>query len=131
MAKNTEHNKSPEELIDEIERSRQRLSRNLLALRDELDFPGKIRRSFRRQPAVWIAAATALGLFFTFVSRGKKKIYVDQKTGRKSKIRPIEAGFVLGVLRIAAGLLKPVIVKFAARKMGDYASGRHSPRKGF
>jgi hypothetical protein len=131
MAKNTEHNKSPEELIDEIERSRQRLSRNLLALRDELDFPGKIRRSFRRQPAVWVAAATALGLFFTFVSRRKQKIHVDQKTGGKSKSRLLETGFVLGVLRIAAGLLKPVVVKFAVRKMGDYASGRHSARKGF
>jgi len=131
MAKKSEHNKSSAELIDEIERSRQRVSRNLLGLRDKLDLPGKIRRSFRRQPAVWIVAATTLGLFFTFISRGKKKSCVDQKPGGKSKTGLLETGFVLGVLRIAAGLLKPIVVKFAARKIGDYTSGQHSPRKGF
>ena len=129
MAKNSEHNKSPAELINEIQQSRQRVSRNLLGVRDELNFPGKIRRSFRRQPALWIAALTASGLFFTFVARGRKKTYVDRRAKDRPKTGLLEAGFLLGVLRIGAGLLKPVIVKFAARKMGEYATSQGSAKK--
>jgi hypothetical protein len=119
MAKNSQHNKSATELIDEIERSRQRVTRNLASLRDELDLPRKIRRSFRRQPAVWIVAAVALGLALTAISTRKKKVYV----GARSKKQLLEAGFLLGALKIAATVFKPVIVPFLQQKVSEF-SGR-------
>lgn len=119
MAKNSQHNKSATELIDEIERSRQRVTRNLASLRDELDLPRKIRRSFRRQPAVWIVAAVALGLALTAISTRKKKVYV----GARSKKQLLEAGFLLGALKIAATVFKPVLVPFLQQKVSEF-SGR-------
>jgi hypothetical protein len=106
-------------LIDEIERSRQRVTRNLASLRDELDLLRKIRRSFRRQPAVWIVAAVALGLALTAISTRKKKVYV----GARSKKQLLEAGFLLGALKIAATVFKPVIVPFLQQKVSEF-SGR-------
>jgi hypothetical protein len=123
MAKNSQHNKSAAELIDEIERSRQRVTRNLASLREELDLPQKIRRSFRRQPAVWIVAAVALGLALTAISTRKKRVYVGAKGGARSKKQLLEAGFLLGALKIAATVFKPVIVPFLQQKVSEF-SGR-------
>ena len=123
MAKNSQHNKSATELIDEIERSRQRVTRNLASLRDELDLPRKIRRSFRRQPAVWIVAAVALSLALTAISTRKKRVYVGEKGGARSKKQLLEAGFLLGALKIAVTVFKPVIVPFLQQKVSEF-SGR-------
>jgi len=123
MAKNSGHNKSATELIDEIERSRQRVTRNLASLRDELDLPRRIQRSFRRQPAVWIVTAVALGLALSAISMRKKKVYVRAKGGAKSKNQLLEAGFLLGALKIAATIFKPVIIPFLQQKVSQF-SGR-------
>ena len=75
--------------------------------------------------------AIAVGLLVTAIVTRKKKVYVDAKGGTKSKHALLEAGFVLGALRIAAGLLKPVVVNFVEKKLGSYRSrGRPGP-KGF
>lgn len=126
MAKNFGHNDSTSELTDEVERSRRRVSRTLSGLRDELDLPKKIRRSFQHHPAVWIGVALVAGLLYTMSSSRKQTVYVDRKGGKKNKI--LEAGFVLGSLRIAATLLKPFLMKLAAQKMSDYARSRRSDR---
>lgn len=130
MAKNSEHDKSPAELTDEIERSRQRVTRNLASLRDELNLPRKIRRSFRRQPAVWVVAAVALGLALTAISTRKKKVYVGAKRGAKSKNQLLEAGFLLGALKIAATIFKPVIVPFLQQKVSDFSRRSRAASKG-
>jgi hypothetical protein len=129
MAKNFKHNRSAEELKEEITRSRERVARDLGRVRDELDLPRKIRRSFQRQPAAWIVAAVALGLVLTAVAKRKKKIYVDPKGGGKLKNKFLEAGFLLGVLKIGASLLKPVIVPFVRQKVSQFARGSHASKK--
>jgi len=121
MAKNSEHNKSAAELIDEIERSRQRVSRNLASMRDELDLPKKIQRSFRRQPAGWMFAAITLGLVLSAISTRKKKVHVDVKKGARSKNQLLEAGFLLGALKVAATVFKPVIVPFLQQKVREFS----------
>jgi uncharacterized membrane protein len=123
MVKNSKHNKSAAELIDEIERSRYRVSRNLANMRDELDLPKKIQRSFRRQPAVWMFAAITLGLVLSAISTRKKKVDVDVKKGTKPKNQLLEAGFFLGALKVAATVFKPVIVPFLQQKVREF-SGR-------
>jgi hypothetical protein len=128
MAKNSEHNKSAAELTEEIERSRQRLGRNFTRLRDELDIPKRLRKSFNRQPAVWIATAVVLGLVLTAISTRKKTIQIDTKKGRRSKNQLLEAGFLLGTLKVAATLFKPVIVPFLQEKVRQF-SGRGSSNR--
>ena len=122
-------NKSDAELKREIARSREDLALRLERVREEADLPRKIRRSVRQEPVPWIIGAIAVGLLVTAVVTRKKKVYVDAKGGPKSKHALLEAGFVLGALRIAAGLLKPVVMNFVEKKLGS-SRGRPGP-KGF
>ena len=131
MAKKSGNNKSDAELREQIARSRDDLALRVNRVREEVDLPRKIRRSVRREPVPWIVGAIAVGLLLTAVVTRKKKVYVDAKGGTKSKHALLEAGFILGALRIAAGLLKPVVVNFVEKKLGSYRSrGRPGP-KGF
>ena len=129
MAKKSGNNKSDAELREQIARSRDDLALRVNRVREELDLPRKIRRSVRREPVPWIVGAIAVGLLLTAVVTRKKKVYVDAKGGTKSKHALLEAGFILGALRIAAGLLKPVVVNFVEKKLGSYRSrGRPGPK---
>ena len=128
MAKKSGNNKSEAELKEQVARSREELALRLNRVREEVDWPRKIRRSVRREPVPWIVGAIAVGLLVTAVVTRKKKVYVDAKGGTKSKHALLEAGFVLGALRIAAGLLKPVVVNFVEKKLGSY---RRPGPKGF
>jgi len=125
-------NKSDTELKLQLERSREDLARRLERVREEVDVPRKIRRSVEREPVPWIIGAIAVGLLITAViSRKKKKIYVDTKAARASKSALLEAGFLLGALRVVAGLLKPVILNFVEKKLGSYTSRPRSGSKSF
>ena len=117
MAENSGRNKPTDELTAEIARSRERVAGDLRGLHYELDFPGKIRRSFREQTVSWITAAAAVGALVVFLPVRKRKIYVDAKTGRKSQNKLVETGFALGALKIAAGLLRPVIVDLVKTRL--------------
>jgi hypothetical protein len=127
MAKTSwNNNKSAAELRLEVAHSREQLTRDVARVRDQLDLPRKIRRSFQRQPAGWIVSLVAVGLVATALLTRKKKVYVD--SGKASSSRPksrlLEAGFILGVLRIAATLAKPHIEAFVSRKMRGYGNRR-------
>jgi len=124
-------NKSDAELKQEIARSREDLAFRLERVREEVDLPRKIRRSVRREPVPWIIGAIAVGLLVTAVVTRKKKVYVDAKGGAKSKHALLEAGFALGALRIAASLLKPVVMNFVEKKLGSYSGRGRSGPKGF
>ena len=125
-----ESGKSREQIKRDIDLSRERLARDLDGLRYELDFPRKIRKSLQSQTAIWIGAAVIIGLALTFLPRRKKEISVDAKSGRPlKKHNLLEAGFLLGALKITATLLKPMLMKFVATKMRGFASGERSPRK--
>jgi hypothetical protein len=129
MAKNSRGNRSVSELMAEIAGSRERLGRDLRGLRYELDLPAKLRRSFREQTVSWLAAAAAVGALIILLPLRRKKIYVDKKSGTGAKNRLLEAGFVLGALKIAAGLARPVIVEFVKNRLFDFASQPRATRK--
>jgi len=120
MAKTSGRNNTTDELKAEITGSRERLGRDLRGLRYELDFPRKIKKSFQQQTAAWIAAVAAVGAILIFLPARKKKIYVDAKTGETRKKKMLEAGFALGVLKIAATLLKPTVTSFLKSKIDSY-----------
>jgi hypothetical protein len=129
MAKESGRKKSTQQLTTEIARSRDLVERDLRDLRAELDFPRKIRKSFRRSTGIWIAAIVVVGVALAVRPARKKKVYVDANADRKVKGKIMEAGFALGALRIAATLLKPVIVKFVTNTLRSYASGARSRPK--
>ncbi|HME88346.1 MAG TPA: hypothetical protein VKE30_03960 [Chthoniobacterales bacterium] len=124
-------NKSTADLKSEIARSREDLAIRMNRVREEVDFTRKIRRSVRREPVPWIVAAIAVGLIVTGLLTRKKKVIIDATRRGKGKGTLLEAGFILGALRIAASLLKPVVMKFVEKKFGSYASPSQSGRKGF
>ncbi len=124
-------NKSSAELREQISRSREDVERRLARVREESDFPKKIRRSVQREPVPWIVGAIAVGLLVTAVVTRRRKIVVSAKSGSKPKGGLLEAGFLLGALRVAATLLKPVVAKFVEEKFGHYASRERSGPKGF
>lgn len=129
MAKKSRNHRSNAELRVEIAQSRQDLERRVHRVREEADFPRKIRRSVRREPVPWIVGAIAVGLLLTAIATRKKKVVIDAKGRSKTKGTLLETGFLLGALRIAATLLKPVVVNFVEKKFGDSVSrGRVGPK---
>jgi hypothetical protein len=127
MAEKSGRNKSIDELTTEIAQSRERLARDVRGLHYELDFPAKFRRSFRQQTVSWLTAAAAVGALIALAPMRKKKIYVAAKNNRKSKKKLVETGLALAVLKIAAGLARPVVVEFVKSRLTDF--GGRSRRK--
>ena len=112
----------------DIALSRERIARELSGLRYELDFPRKLKSSFRHQPAIWIGALVVVGLVLAVAPARRKKVYVQDDSGRKKKRAGgeslLEAGALVGVLKFAATLLRPVLVNFLTTKMRGYAGSR-------
>ena len=129
MAEGPGQNDSTDKLREEIARSRAVVSRDLSGIRYELDFPRKFRRSFRSQTILWVTAVAAIGILVVMLPARRKKIYVEPRIGGKSKHRLLEAGFVLGGLKIAATLLRPVIVDLVRSKLGGFTAKSSRPRK--
>jgi hypothetical protein len=127
MAEKSGRNKSIDELTTEIAQSRERLARDVRGLHYELDLPAKFRRSFREQTVSWLTAAAAVGALIALAPVRKKKIYVDAKNSRKSKKKLAQTGFALAVLKIAAGLARPVVVELVKNRFSDF--GGQSRRK--
>lgn len=125
-------NKSKAELTQQIARSREEITHRLGRVREEADFPRKIRRSVRREPIPWIIGAIAVGLVITGIVTRNRKVVVDAtRRGAKTKTALLETGFLLGALRVAATLLKPLVVKFVEEKFGHYSTRGRSGSKGF
>ena len=131
MAKKPGSNNSPDELKREIARSREMVARDFRGVRYELDIPRKIQRSFRQQTPLWIGAAVAVGTLLILLPARKKKVYVDLASGTKAKPpkKLLEAGFALGLLKIAATLFKPAITSFVMKKMRGYSGEQRSTAK--
>jgi hypothetical protein len=119
-------------LKSDIALSRERMGRELSGLRYELDFPRKLKNSFRHSPAVWIGALAVLGILIAVAPARTKKVYVRPKLrwpggGNKEQGKNLlEAGALVGVLKFAATMLRPMLVKFVATKVRDYTRGRGS-----
>jgi hypothetical protein len=122
MAEKSGRNRSIDELTAEIAQSRERVTRDLRGLRYEVDFAAKFRRSFREQTISWLTTAAAVGALVALAPMRKKKIYVDAKSGRKSQKKLVETGFALAVLKIAANMIRPVVVEFLKNRLTDFAS---------
>lgn len=125
MAEEPGHSKSIEELRAEIASSRQRVARDLRGLHYELDFPAKLRRSFRKQTVSWLTAAAAVGALIALAPIRRKKIYIDARSGQQKKKKLVETGFALGALKIAANLVRPMVVEFVKNRVTGFAGKSH------
>jgi len=107
----------------DIALSRDRLGRELNGLRYELDFPRKIKNSFRQQPAMWVGAITVVGLLVAVAPARRKKVYVRSKENSKQNDKSsLEAGALVGILKFAATLLRPTLIKFVTNKLSGYSA---------
>jgi hypothetical protein len=130
MAENSRREQSPDELKMEIARSRDRMTRDLRTFRQDIDIPRKIKRSFQQQTGVWITAVVVVGALVILLPARRKIVEVEAKgrrRGKNSKGKVLEAGFALGALRLAATLLKPVVVSFVKKKLGGYMASSSAP----
>lgn len=132
MAEKRQPTRELHELTQEIAHSRDRLARDLQGLKYELDFPLKFRKSFQRNAGVWISAAVLTGVAYMARALPEKKIVHvrESRSGQKQKKSLLQTGLVMGGLRFAATLLRPVVVRFVARKIGGYAN-RAGARRGW
>ena len=121
MAKTDGNHSSPAELRKEAARSRDELSRAVSRLGDELNLPRKIQRSFQRQPLIWIALLGVAGLGTVLFLTRKKNTVPEPRKSAPARSNLVQAGFVLGVLRIAANLLKPHLEAFLSSKIDAYS----------
>ncbi len=104
----------------DVERTRERLAEAVRDTRYALDIPRRLQHSFRRQPAVWIAGAVLLGAVVMLMPRRKTEtIYVTDGKKVRPKSKLLETGFLLGAARIAASLLKPLVLNFVRERMAS------------
>ena len=109
----------------DIALSRDRLGRELNGLRYELDFPRKVKNSFREQPGIWIGAIVAVGLLIAVAPARRKKVYLRSKKNSKENGQGLlEAGALVGILKFAATLLRPTLIKFVTNKLSGYSRSR-------
>jgi len=107
----------------DIALSRDRLGRELNGLRYELDFPRKVKNSFREQPGMWIGALVVIGLLIAVAPARRKKVYVHAKKNSKENGKGLlEAGALVGIFKFAATLLRPTLIKFVTNKLGGYSA---------
>ena len=128
MAQKSEQDESNYELTQKIAHSREHMARDLSGLRYELDFPMKFRRSFQRSTVVWIGAAAVVGIVFAFMPARTKKVYVAGKKKDEQGKKFLEAGFVVAAAKLAASLLKPVVVGYLTKRMSGAGSKPRSAK---
>ena len=129
MAEEPGKDQSLAEIKQRIERSRYDLGRDLSGLRYELDFPLKIKKSFQRNTALWVAGAVVLGLLFTAGSKENQKNLRERKRKEERQEKLVEAGLLLTAMKFAASVLKPVIVSYAMQKMKTFSGGSQPKQK--
>jgi hypothetical protein len=120
-----DHDKA--ELIAELARARTTASANVVALRHDLDFPARARRSFAKNPLPWIGGAAVLGLIVARIpKRTKKVVTVFPKKEEPVAAKAGKAGLVLGALKIAFDFARPALLKWATQRFSNYmgAEGR-------
>jgi hypothetical protein len=119
-------------LKSDVALSRERMGRELGGLRYELDFPAKLKSSFRRSPAIWVGALVLLGVLMAVAPARKKKVYAQPKVkfGKKKGAGEgvAQAGFAMAGVKLASDLLRPILIKFVTQKLSGYARNRPASR---
>jgi len=104
-------------LISSLERSRAEITSTVHVLREDLDVAAHVRRSFARNPAIWIGATSVAGLILVRILWPKPKIVPKGRQSKKeAEVEEVgKAGLALGALKIAFDIARPVLIPWATR----------------
>ena len=101
----------------------------LRGLRYELDFPRKLKNSFRHNLVIWLGASVVAGILIAVAPARTRKIYARPENRKKGDgKRLMETGAAVGLLKFAGTLLRPIIVKFVTNRMRGFSGGRPRAR---
>jgi len=118
MAEKSGSDQSNAELREKISQSRALVARDIGAVRYELDFPLKFKKTFQRNTVVWVGVALGAGLLIALLRARTKKVYVGpfNKKMRSPNKTLLESGALLGVVKLAMTVLRPMVVSYFAKK---------------
>jgi len=121
--------KNKDAILEELRRSRLAIARDTHAISDQLNISAKIRSSVKRHPLAWMGGAAALGYIFAGPkTKTITKIAPPQSVTDKKNPLPAEMkntshfaeGF-LRLLKVVFPLVRPVLISYATRRMGEFA----------
>jgi len=70
-----------------------------------------------------------LGVLFSLLTGRRKKVVIG-RTGNDEKVAAVgKAGMLLAVLKITFDLFRPVLAKWAGRRVSDYMDSRGKVRR--
>ena len=121
--------KNKDAILEELRRSRLAIARDTNAISDQLNISAKIQRSVKRHPLAWMGGAAALGYIFAGPkTKTITKIVPTQSVTDKKNPLPVEmknrSHFAEGFLRflkVVFPLVRPVLISYATRRMGEFA----------
>jgi len=120
-------------LIAQLERSRAEMSAHRRGAGAQAHLGDKVRHSFGRQRAGWLGGAALLGLILSKLPPRTKKVPALKWGGRApadAVLATGKAGVFVGALKLVLDLLKPLLIAWATKRIGDVAqSAKRTERK--
>ena len=117
------------ELTAELARARARITADFGALRRDLDFPTRAKSAVMKHPAAWVGGATLVGVLLSKLPARKKKAVVHRDGAEAKIVSAGKTGLLLGALKIAFDLSRPVITKWASQRVADYMDSAKNDRR--
>ncbi len=132
MAQNTGKDRAA--IKSDIALCRKRIESELSGLRYELDFPRKLKESFRHYPVIWIGESAVVGVLIAVAPARTKTIHLrsdkEKKLGKAGKGEAfLESAALINVAKFIATLLRPSIIKFITVKMRGHTGQAKARRE--
>jgi hypothetical protein len=114
-------------LIRDLNRARAELSVHSAGVNAHFNPGAKIQAGFVRHRFAWMGAAGLFGLVLSKLGTGPKMITVNKK-GEKQAAKAGMAGLFLGILKIGFDLFRPMLTKWATKRVSALATGQRPTR---
>ena len=111
------------ELTAQLARSRSHFSRHLGQLKEDLDVPAHVKRSFMNHQTSWIGAAALLGWVISRLGKSEAPSHPQENTA--PKLPPKKTSSLLpGLAKILFQAARPALTALAADKIVGFTSKR-------
>lgn len=118
------------ELISQLGNARARMTGHSRGARAHLHPGQKARALFKQHRVSCLGGAALVGLVLAKLPPRTKKVPAQRRKDREQLARAGQAGFVLGTLKLILDLIKPLLIAWATKRVGDVAkSTRRTERK--
>lgn len=105
------------ELVAQLARARAGLDRSASKVRDAVDIPRRVRRSFSNNIFLWLGGAAFVGVVISKLPRRTKKVYVDTEGKRVASAGVAKTGLLLAAAKMAFDFARPALMKLAAERL--------------